>query len=145
MLTWDEKKKSLQYLMFLKQKRCSHIKGHGCMDGWGKQHIYEIKEETSAPTVSVESLFLSCMIDTKEHQKVITCDIPGAFMQADINEVLHVRLEGPLAQLSKMHNMKVVLRVTHSKDRKDVVESKKYAKIKECETDLVKESTLCYR
>jgi hypothetical protein len=56
-------------------------------------------EETSAPTISVESLFLSCVIDAKEHQKVVTCDIPGAFMQADIDEVLHIRLEGPLAKL----------------------------------------------
>jgi hypothetical protein len=47
----------------------------------------------------VESLFLSCVIDAKENRKVITCDIPGAFMQADIDEVLHVWLEGPLAQL----------------------------------------------
>jgi hypothetical protein len=47
----------------------------------------------------MESLFLLCVIDTKEQQKVVTCNIPGAFMQADIDEVLHVRLEGPLAQL----------------------------------------------
>jgi hypothetical protein len=30
---------------------------------------------------------------------VFTCDIPGAFMQADIDEVIHVKLEGPLATL----------------------------------------------
>jgi hypothetical protein len=47
----------------------------------------------------VESLFLLCVIDTKENRKVVTCNIPGAFMQADIDEVLHVRLKGPLAQL----------------------------------------------
>jgi acyl CoA:acetate/3-ketoacid CoA transferase len=32
-------------------------------------------------------------------RKVITCDIHGAFMRADIDEVLHVRLEGSLAKL----------------------------------------------
>jgi hypothetical protein len=61
--------------------------------------VYKTKEETSAPTVSVESLFLSCVIDAKEQRKVVTCDIPGAFMQADIDEVIHIRLEGPLAML----------------------------------------------
>ena len=66
MLTTTEKKRSLQYLMFLKQKRCGRIKGRGCADG-RKQRIYKTKEETSAPTVSVESLFLSCVIDAKEH------------------------------------------------------------------------------
>ena len=81
--------------MFLKQKRCRHIKGHGCTDGQ-KQHVYKTKEETtSAPTVSIESLFLLCIIDAKEGQKVATtCNIPGAFMQADINEMIHVKLEG---------------------------------------------------
>jgi hypothetical protein len=89
MLTKDEKRRSLQYLMFLKQKRCGRIKGRGCADG-RKQRIYKNKEDTSAPTVSVESLFLSCVIDAKEQHKVITCDIPGAFMQAEIDEVLHI-------------------------------------------------------
>ena len=28
-----------------------------------------------------------------------TCDIPGAFMQANINVVIHVKLKGPLATL----------------------------------------------
>ena len=28
-----------------------------------------------------------------------TCDIPGAFMQADIDEVLHMRIDGPLVDL----------------------------------------------
>jgi hypothetical protein len=91
MLTREEKHKlSLQYLMFLKQKRCGHIKGQGCADGC-KQWIYKMKEETSALTVSIESLFLSCMIDTKEGRKVMTCDIPRAsFMQTDIDEIIHV-------------------------------------------------------
>ena len=76
MLTQEEKQQSLQYLMFLKQKRCGHIKGHGCTDGQ-KQHVYKTKEETSVLTVSIESLFLLCVIDVKEGKKVATCNIPG--------------------------------------------------------------------
>ena len=34
MLTWEEKQQSLQYLMFMKQKHCGQIRGHGCADGW---------------------------------------------------------------------------------------------------------------
>jgi hypothetical protein len=30
---------------------------------------------------------------------VVTADIPGAFMQADMDEVIHMKLEGPLAKL----------------------------------------------
>jgi hypothetical protein len=29
----------------------------------------------------------------------VTVDIPGTFMQADIDELIHVRLEGPMAEL----------------------------------------------
>jgi hypothetical protein len=46
------------------------------------------------PTVATESLFLSC-----ERRTVVTSDIPGAFMQTDVDEVTYVRLEGPLASL----------------------------------------------
>ena len=69
MLTHEEKRKSLQHLMFLKKKRCGRIKGRGCMDGC-KQRIYKTKKETSALTASIESLFLSCMIDAKRAGKL---------------------------------------------------------------------------
>ena len=77
MLTQDEKRKSLQYLMFLKKKRCSRIKGRGCADGQ-KQQVYKMKEETSAPTISVKSLFLSCVIDAKENRKVTARMLGGS-------------------------------------------------------------------
>ncbi len=84
--------------MLLKQKRCGKIKARGCADG-RKQRVYKSKDETSAPTVHTESLFLSCIIDAKEGRQVITCDIPGAFMHADMDEMIHLKLEGPLAEL----------------------------------------------
>ena len=49
--------------------------------------------------MAIESLMLSCTIDAKERRLVITADIPGAFMQADMDEVLYMKLEGPLAKL----------------------------------------------
>ena len=49
--------------------------------------------------MAVESLFLSCTIDAKERRTVVTTDIPGAFLQTDMDELIHVRLEGPLATL----------------------------------------------
>jgi hypothetical protein len=84
--------------MCLKQKRCGKIKGQGCADG-RKQRLYKTKEESSSPTVSIEALFLTCMIDTMEDQDVVTCDKPGAFMHADIDELIHIKLEGELVDL----------------------------------------------
>lgn len=98
MLTREEKRNSLEYLMFLKKKRCGRIKGRGCVDG-RKQRLYKSKEETSSPTVTTEGLFLSSVIDAKEGRDVATCDIPGAFLQAEIDEIIHMRLTGPLALL----------------------------------------------
>jgi hypothetical protein len=39
------------------------------------------------------------MIDALEHRYVITCDIPGAFMHANINELIHIKLDGELVDL----------------------------------------------
>ena len=79
-LTRKEKSAALQYLMFLKQKRSGKIKGRGCADG-RKQRLYMDKDEVSSPTISTESLLLTCMIDAMEERDVSTVDIPGAFMR----------------------------------------------------------------
>ena len=120
MLTREEKRGALQYLMFLKQKRCGRIKGRGCADG-RKQRVYKTKEETSAPTVAVESLFLSSVIDAKEGRDVATADIPGAFMQADMDEVIHMRLEGPLAELLTKVNEELYSKYVVKENGKSVI------------------------
>ena len=97
-LSREQKKAALRYLMFLKMKRSGKIKGRGCADG-RKQRVYKTKEETSSPTISTEALFLTCMIDALEGRDVATLDIPGAFMQADMDELVHLRIEGKIARL----------------------------------------------
>jgi uncharacterized protein YeaC (DUF1315 family) len=97
-LTREQKRACLHYLMFLKQKRCGKIKARGCADG-RKQRLWKTKEETSSPTVRTESVYISATIDAMEHRRVMTCDIPGAFMQADIDEIVHVKFEGEIAEL----------------------------------------------
>ena len=93
-----QKRAALEYLMYLKQKRCGRIKGHRCADG-RKQRIYKTKEETSSPTVSTEALFLSSLTDAEEERKAVTVDIPGTFMHIDMDELVHVRLSGPMIEL----------------------------------------------
>jgi len=119
-LTREEKKKALQYLMFLKQKRCGKIKARGCADG-RKQRVYKTKEETRSPTVRTESLFLSAIIDARERRRVVTCDIPGAFMQADMDEVVHVRFDGPLAQLLTRVDPNTYTKYLQQENGKDVL------------------------
>jgi hypothetical protein len=69
----------------------------------------------------VESLFLSCVIDAKEHRKVVTCDIPGAFMQANIHETVHIKLEGPLAQLLTKVDPELYTKFLSTEGKKDVI------------------------
>ena len=97
-LTTAQKKAALKYLMFLKQKRCGKIKGQGCADG-RKQQLYKTKDETTSPTITTETLFLTCLVDTIENWYVATCDMPGAFMHSDIDEQVHLKLEGEIAEL----------------------------------------------
>ena len=97
-LDGQQKQAALQYLMFLKQKRNGIIKGRGCADG-RKQRAHISKEEASSPTVAIESVMLSRTIDAKESRDVAIIDIPGAFMQADMEGIVHMKLEGKMAEL----------------------------------------------
>ena len=81
--------------MFLKKKRCGAIKGRGCADG-RKQRAYITKEESTSPTVSTEAVFLTAVVDAWENRKVAVLDVPGAFMQVDMDELVHVRFEGEM-------------------------------------------------
>jgi hypothetical protein len=84
--------------MFLKKKRNGTIKGRGCADG-RKQRMHTTKEEASSPTVAIEAVMLSCVMDAMERRDVATVDIPGAFMQADMDDIVHMKLEGKMAEL----------------------------------------------
>ena len=97
-LSAEQRKASLGYLMFLKQKRSGLIKGRGCADG-RKQRVHTGKEEKTSPTVATESVMLTSTIDAREGRDVATVDIPGAFMHSDQDETVHLRLQGTLADL----------------------------------------------
>ena len=63
-------------------------------------HIAHIaKEEPTAPTVTSESIFIQGTIFAHENHHVATCNIPGAFLQADNPDYVLMRLDGILAKL----------------------------------------------
>jgi hypothetical protein len=78
-LTDTDKKASL---IFLKEKRNGDTKARSCANGT-KQKEHIAKEEAAVPTVALESVFITTAIDAKEHQKVVTIAIPGAFLHAN--------------------------------------------------------------
>ena len=88
-LTTEQQKEALAYLMFLKQKRCGTIKAQGCADGQ-KQRDKIMKHESASPTVATESVFITAVVDAHEGQMVKIVDMPGTFMHADQDDLVHV-------------------------------------------------------
>ena len=97
-LTREQKKEALAHLMFLKRKCGRKIKGRGCADG-RKQRAYTAKEDAASPTVSNEAMFLKAVIDAMEGREVAVFNVPGAFMQADMDKLVHVRFTGKMVEL----------------------------------------------
>jgi hypothetical protein len=81
--------------MFLKEKRTGQIKGRGCADGRPQRETTP-KEEASSPTVAVKSVLLSCTMDAHEERDMAIDDIPGAYMQVDMEGIVHIRIDGPI-------------------------------------------------
>jgi hypothetical protein len=65
--------------MFLKEKRDGKTKGR-TVAGGNKWRGYISKEDSSSPTVAIESVLLTCIIDAEEGRDVAVIDIPNAFV-----------------------------------------------------------------
>ena len=80
-----EKKRALESLIFLTEKRDGRIKARHCANG-STQRDYMSREEVASPTVSTEATLLTSTIDAEEERDVATCDIPNAFIQTYLDE-----------------------------------------------------------
>ncbi len=97
-LSDEEKSKALSLLIFLKEKKSGNIKARSCTNR-NKQREHIAKEEAAAPTVVLESVFITSTIDAKESRKVVTIDIPGAFLHADNEDYVIMKMVGTLVEL----------------------------------------------
>jgi Reverse transcriptase (RNA-dependent DNA polymerase) len=96
-----QRKTVLESHMFLKQKRDGKIKGR-TVAGGNKQRDYISKEDASSPTVTTESVLLSCIIDAQEGRDVAVIDIPNAFIQTrieDEGDMAIIKLRGVLVDI----------------------------------------------
>ena len=84
--------------MFLKESRDGSIKARGCADGRSTRE-YMTKSETNSPMVLLEAMLLSCMIDAKKGRNLAVTNIPGAFLHANMEQDVHMMLEGTIAKL----------------------------------------------
>ena len=97
-LTSSQKREAQGYMMFLKRKRNGKVKARGCADG-RPQRAYIPQEDARAPTVSTEAVFMTAVIDAMENRTVAIMDIPGAFMQADMDPGVYMRIDGAMADM----------------------------------------------
>jgi hypothetical protein len=100
-LTREQRKEALSSLMFLTEKRCGRVKTRACANG-SKQRQWIRKEDAASPTVMTDSVIITTAIEAHECRKVITLDIPGAFLHTDLDEEVIMVLRGELAELMVM-------------------------------------------
>jgi hypothetical protein len=94
----QERQGTLPSLMFLKQKRSGKIKGRGCADD-RRQKLYNNKEDASSPTVSIESVMFTSIIEASEKRDIAKVDIPGGFLQADMYEIVRMKITGTMVDI----------------------------------------------
>jgi Reverse transcriptase (RNA-dependent DNA polymerase) len=85
-MTAMERRKAQQALMFLTEKRDESIKGRMVYNGKPTREWLS-REDCNSPTAALESIMLTCVIDAHEERDVMTCDIPNAFIQAEMPEI----------------------------------------------------------
>jgi len=65
-------------------------------------HNYNLRECPTRGKQQIslaEAMVLSCAIDAKEGRYVVVTDIPGAFLHADMEGIIHMVLEGTISEL----------------------------------------------
>ena len=79
-LTPSEKKKAMEALMFLTEKRDKTIKGRMVYNGKPTREWLS-REDSASPTAALESIMLTAVIDAHEERDVMSADVPNAFIQ----------------------------------------------------------------
>ena len=92
-LTIEQRKQALRAINLIKEKRDGALKGRSCADGRPQRALYT-KEESASPTVSTDALMFSLMIDAFEQRDVATADVVGAYLLADMDDFVVLKLIG---------------------------------------------------
>ena len=85
-LTNDDKKKALDAVNLIEEKRDGRIKLRTCANGSKQRQYSKEYESVASPTVGLESLMTALLIGAHEGRKFISFDVPGAFLQAEMAE-----------------------------------------------------------
>jgi hypothetical protein len=139
-LTCEDHCSALTLLMFLTEKRSGEVKACACANG-SVQRTHVAKEEAAAPTVTSEAIFIQSTIFAHENRDVATCDILGAFLQADNPDYVLMQLDGVLAELMVKVEPKLYRKyITTNAKGKPVL----YVQLEKAVYDMMKSDLLFY-
>ena len=92
-LTDKDIREALPTVNLIKEKRTGKLKGRTCANG-SKQHLYLKEDErVASPTVSIESLITTMIIDAFEGRDSAIFDVPGVYLHAYMPEDKRVLLK----------------------------------------------------
>ncbi|KAG7373305.1 reverse transcriptase RNA-dependent DNA polymerase [Nitzschia inconspicua] len=92
-LTREQRRAALRAVNLIKEKRDGSIKGRSCADGRPQKALYS-KEATTSPTISIDALLVSLMINAKEQRDVAMADVEGAFLHAWMDDFVLMKITG---------------------------------------------------
>ena len=103
---------ALNILVIIREKRCGIIKDRVVADG-SKQRYTVLKEDATSPTIQLESLIRSLLIDTKEEHDVALSDVIDVYLLVEMKDNVIVKLKGKavgvLCDANKKYNEFVTL------------------------------------
>ena len=78
-----EKKRAMESLIFLVEKRDGTIKDRTCANG-STQRTYIDRDDAASPTASTDAILITGVIEAKQNRDVMTSDVPNAFVQREV-------------------------------------------------------------
>lgn len=97
-LTEEQRKAALRMVNLIKEKRDHtpenpHLKGRSCANGSTQRPFYT-KEETHAPTCSLDAFMTTLLVDALEGRDVAFADVPGAYLHAKMKDFVAMIITG---------------------------------------------------
>jgi hypothetical protein len=100
-MTTLERKRSMESLIFLAEKRDETIKARMCANG-STERTYIAREEATSPTTATDAILITGVINAKQQRDVMTLDVPNAFVQTPIprtGDKIIMKIRGSLVDI----------------------------------------------
>jgi len=103
-LSYKDKMRIVRSSVFFKAKYLSNgdfekLKARLVAGGHMQDKGLYSESETASPTASLQSIYMVAGIAAQERRTVVTADIGGAYLNADMKKVIHMRLDPKVAEV----------------------------------------------